>query len=87
TAGNLMSDALSNGADKLTFSDGATGAVASAPLLNLVLIQPTGSRQTLILIGLVSRGTLERAAQALAADQPVFTRPFAPTPDQNKQAK
>jgi hypothetical protein len=87
TAGNLMSGALSNGADKLTFSDGGTGAVASAPLLNLVLIQPTGSRETLMLIGLVSRGTLEQAAQALAAGQPVFTRPFAPAPDKKKQAK
>lgn len=87
TAGNLMSDAVNDGAVKLTFPDGSTGALASAPLLNLALVQPTGSRKTLMLIGLVSKDALEQAAQILAADQPVYTRPFVLTPDKKKQGK
>jgi len=64
--GQLLSDALNAGATQLTFSDG-TGAVASAPLVNLVLVQPYPSPDTFLLVGLVSQTTLEQAAAALAA--------------------
>jgi hypothetical protein len=69
TGGQLLSDALSAGAEQLTFADGAgTGAVASAPLINLVLLQPSTSPDTFLLVGLVSRATLEQAAAVLAAN-------------------
>ncbi len=66
TGGQLLSDALAAGATQLTFSDG-TGAVASAPLVNLVLVQPDTSPDTFLLVGLVSRTVLEQAAAVLAA--------------------
>jgi hypothetical protein len=66
TGGQLLGDALDAGAAPLTYSDGA-GAVASAPLVNLVLVQPYGSPDTFLLVGLVSKTALERAAAVLAA--------------------
>jgi hypothetical protein len=68
TGGQLLSDALDAGAAPLTFRDG-TGAVAGAPLVNLVLVQPYASPGTyFLLVGLVSQATLEQAAATLAAD-------------------
>jgi len=66
TGGQLLNDALDAGAVPLTFT-GATGAVASAPLINVVLVHPRASHDTFLLVGLVSRTTLERAAAVLAA--------------------
>jgi hypothetical protein len=66
TGGQLLSAALSAGATPLTNSDG-TGAVASAPLVNLVLMHPYASPDTFLLVGLVSRSALEQAAATLAA--------------------
>jgi hypothetical protein len=66
TGGQLLSDALNAGATQVTFPGGA-GAVASAPLINLVLVQPDDSPNTILLVGLVSQTTLEQAAAALAA--------------------
>ncbi len=66
TGGQLLSDALNAGAAPLTYGNG-TGAVASAPLVNLVLIHPYRSPDTFLLVGLVSKPVLERAAGALAA--------------------
>jgi hypothetical protein len=66
TGGQLLGDALDAGAAPLTYDDG-TGAVASAPLVNLVLVQPYGSPDTFLLVGLVSKTALEQAAAVLAA--------------------
>ena len=64
--GQLLGDAVRAGATPLTFADGV-GAVASAPLLNLVLVHPYRSPDTFLLVGLVSKSTLEQAAAMLAA--------------------
>ena len=66
TGGQLLSDALNAGAVPLTYT-GGIGAVASAPLINVVLVHPYASPDTFLLVGLVSRTTLERAAAVLAA--------------------
>jgi hypothetical protein len=66
TGGQLLSDALAAGATPLRYDDG-TGAVASAPLVNLVLVHPYRSPDTFLLVGLVSKTALERAGAALAA--------------------
>lgn len=64
--GQLLSDALDNGAAQLTFGAG-TGAIASTPLVNLVLVHPYDSPNTFLLAGVVSKTVLEQAAAALAA--------------------
>jgi hypothetical protein len=73
TGGSLMTDAIDAGAAQFTVSDGTgsdgTGAVASAPLVSLALLQPHDSYDTFLLVGLVSRTTLEKAAQELAQDR------------------
>jgi hypothetical protein len=66
TGGQLLGDALDSGAEALDLRDG-TGAVASAPLINLVLVQPYGWPDTFLLVGLVSKTALEQAAAELAA--------------------
>jgi hypothetical protein len=66
TGGQLLDNALKAGATPLKFGDG-TGAVASAPLVNLVLVHPFHSPDTFLLFGLVSRAALEQAAAVLAA--------------------
>ena len=66
TGGQLLGDALDAGAAPLTYGDG-TGAVASAPLVNLVLVHPYRSPDTFLLVGLVNRAALERAGAVLAA--------------------
>jgi hypothetical protein len=66
TGRQLLEDALDAGATPLTFAHG-TGAVASAPLLNLVLVHRHRSPATFLLVGLVSKSALERAGAALAA--------------------
>lgn len=66
TGSQLLSDALSAGATPVTSADG-TGAVASAPLLNVVLMHPLNSPDTFLLVGLVSKSALEQAAAVLAA--------------------
>jgi hypothetical protein len=68
TGGQLLSDALDAGATQLTFRNGTgTGALASAPLINLVIVEPVSSPYTFLLVGLVSQTTLEQAASVLAA--------------------
>jgi hypothetical protein len=66
TGDQLLGDALDAGATQLTFSDG-DGAMASAPLVNLVLVHPYASPDTFLLVGLVSQNVLEEAAKVLAA--------------------
>jgi hypothetical protein len=66
TGGQLLTDALDAGAAPLSYADG-TGAVASAPLVNLVLVHPYRSPDTFLLAGFVSKTTLEQAAATLAA--------------------
>ena len=65
TGYQLLNDALKAGATPLTSGDGR-GAVASAPLVNLVLVHPYASPDTFLLVGLVSRAALEQAAGVLA---------------------
>ena len=67
TGGQLLGDALNAGATQLSINYG-TAAVASAPLINLVLVQPYGWPDTFLLVGLVSQNTLEQAAGVLAAE-------------------
>jgi hypothetical protein len=64
TGGQLLADAIDAGATQLSVRDG-TGAIASAPLVNLVLMQPYRSSDTFLLVGLVSKTVLVRAAQEL----------------------
>ena len=66
TGYQVLQDALDAGAARLTYDDGE-GAAASAPLVNLVLVHPYRSPDTFLLVGLVSKATLERAAGILAA--------------------
>jgi len=66
TGSQLLSDALDAGAAQVTFPHGV-GAVASAPLVNLVLVHPYASPDTFLLVGMVSRTALEEAAAVLAA--------------------
>jgi len=66
TGGPLVRDALDAGATPLTVPDGI-GAIASAPLVNLVLVHPYASPDTFLLVGLVSQDALQRAATVLAA--------------------
>jgi hypothetical protein len=66
TGGQLLDNALDAGAAPLAYDDG-TGAVASAPLVNLVLVHPYRSPDTFLLVGLVSKTALERAGAVLAA--------------------
>jgi len=66
TGGQLLRDALDAGAAQLTFARGV-GAVASAPLVNLVLVHPYASPDTFLLVGFVSKAVLEQAAGVLAA--------------------
>jgi hypothetical protein len=66
TGPQLLQDALDAGAARLTYRDG-TGAVASAPLVNLVIVHGYRSPDTFLLVGLVSKATLEQAAGVLAA--------------------
>jgi hypothetical protein len=64
----LLDSALDQGATPLTFAHG-TGAVAGAPLVNLVLVKPSSdSKDTFLLVGLVNKAALEQAAAALAAN-------------------
>ena len=62
---HLLDTALDAGATPLNFA-GGTGAVASAPLINLVLVHPGASPDTFLLVGIVSKATLEQAAGVLA---------------------
>ena len=66
TGYQLLDDALKAGASPLKSSDGR-GAVASAPLINLVLVHSHVSHHTFLLVGLVSKAALEEAAGVLAA--------------------
>jgi len=66
TGSSLLTDALDAGAAPLSGRDVQAGAVASAPLVNLVLVRPAHSPDVFLLVGLVSKATLERAAGELA---------------------
>jgi hypothetical protein len=66
TGWQLLGDALKAGATPLTVTNGR-GAVASAPLVNLVLVHSHLSHHTYLLVGLVSKAALEQAARVLAS--------------------
>ena len=63
---SLLQDALDAGAAPLSGPDVRAGAVAGAPLVNLVLVRPAHSPDIFLLVGLVSKATLEQAAGVLA---------------------
>jgi hypothetical protein len=63
---SLLQNALDAGAAPLSGPDVQAGAVASAPLVNLVLVRPAHSPDVFLLVGLVSKATLEQAAGVLA---------------------
>jgi len=66
TGYQLLDDAVKAGAAPLAFPDGR-GAVAGAPLVNLVLVHRHHSPDTFLLFGLVSKTALEQAGAVLAA--------------------
>jgi hypothetical protein len=66
TGSSLLQNALDAGAAPLSGPDVKAGAVASAPLVNLVLVRPAHSPDVFLLVGLVSKATLEQAAGVLA---------------------
>ncbi len=74
TGSSLLQNALDAGAAPLSGAEVRAGAVASAPLVNLVLVRPAHSPDVFLLVGLVSKATLEQAAGVLAArpDRDVF---------------
>jgi hypothetical protein len=63
----LLYDALRAGATKLTFPNHGIEAVASAPLLNLAIVHSHTTHLTFLLVGLVSKASLEQAAATLFA--------------------
>jgi hypothetical protein len=63
----LLYDALRAGATKLTFPNDGIEAVASAPLLNLAIVHSHTTHLTFLLVGLVSKASLEQAAATLFA--------------------
>jgi hypothetical protein len=67
TGSALLQDALDAGAAPLSGADVRAGAVASAPLVNLVLVRPSHSPDIFLLVGVVSKATLEQAAGVLAS--------------------
>jgi hypothetical protein len=66
TSDILIDDAVSSGATPFRSGE-ATGAAASAPLVNLVVVQEKGSPTTYLLAGLVTRTVLMKAALELVA--------------------
>ena len=60
----LLYDALRAGAARVTLPDGIE-AVAGAPLINLVLVHSHATHLTFLLVGLVSKASLEQAAAVL----------------------
>jgi len=66
TGSELLQNALDAGAAPLSGPDVKAGAIASAPLVNLALVRPAHSPDIFLLVGLVSKATLERAAGMLA---------------------
>ena len=69
--GNLVSDARSAGGTAFDVSGGTggTGALISAPLINAVIVRPTGFFITFLIAGTVSTQVLEQAATTLVTDQ------------------
>jgi hypothetical protein len=66
TGSQLLQNALDAGAAPLSGPDVKAGAIAGAPLVNLVLVRPAHSPDVFLLVGLVSKATLEEAAGILA---------------------
>jgi len=65
---HLVADALSAGGTALGVS-GGTGALISAPLINAVIVRPSGGFVTFLIAGTVSTQVLEQAATTLVTDQ------------------
>jgi hypothetical protein len=65
---NLVADALSAGGSALDVA-GATGALISAPLINAVIVRPSGFFVTFLIAGTVSTQLLEQAATTLVTEQ------------------
>ena len=65
---NLIPDAVSAGGTPLTVS-GAGGVLIGAPLINAVIVRPSGSYITYLIAGTVTATVLEQAAVTLVADE------------------
>jgi hypothetical protein len=65
---DLVGDTLSAGGTVLRMP-GARGALIGAPLVNAVLVQPSGFALTFLIVGTVSPAVLEQAAATLVADR------------------
>jgi hypothetical protein len=65
---NLVPDALSAGGVAIDVS-GGTGVLISAPLINAVIVRPSGFFLTFLIAGTVSPRVLEQAATTLMTDQ------------------
>ena len=65
---NLVPDAISAGATPLDLP-GGSGVLISAPLINAVLVQPSGFYVTFLIAGTVSTEVLEQAADSLMTEQ------------------
>jgi hypothetical protein len=63
---HLIRGAISAGGTPLAISGGASGVVIGAPLLNAVIVRPSGFFVTFLLAGTVSAQVLEQAAAELA---------------------
>jgi hypothetical protein len=64
---NLVADALSAGGASLSVS-GGTGALISAPLINVALVQPSDPDTVFLIAGTVSPSVLEQAADMLLTE-------------------
>ncbi len=64
---NLVADTLSAGGQALDVT-GGTGALISAPLINAVIVRPSGFLVTFLIAGTVSAQVLEQAASTLVTD-------------------
>jgi hypothetical protein len=66
TGFNLLNDAQSDGATPFS-APGGDGVLASAPLINLIIVHRSYSQVTFLLAGLVNKQVLEQAAADLVA--------------------
>jgi hypothetical protein len=65
---DLIPDALSAGGTALDLA-GGSWVLISAPLINAILVRPTGFYVTFLIAGTVSTAVLEQAAESLATEQ------------------
>ena len=64
---DLIPEARSAGGTALDLA-GGSGVLIGAPLINAILVRPTGFYITFLIAGTVSTAVLEQAAESLAAE-------------------